>query len=54
LDINFDIPFPDLAQETKAAKMAYTLHSWMIHHAWDGLFDANGEMRFEGFASIFT
>jgi len=53
LDINFDIPFPDLAQETKAAKMSYTLCSWMIHRAWDGLFDANGETRFEGFANIF-
>jgi hypothetical protein len=54
LDMNFESPFPDLAQETKATKMSYTLCSWMIHRAWDGLFDANGEMRFEGFPSIFT
>jgi hypothetical protein len=52
LDLNVDVPVPEFAQETKATKMSYTLTSWMIHHAWDGLWGADGEKKFEGFAEI--
>jgi hypothetical protein len=37
----------------KAAKMTYVLCSWMIHYSWNGLWDAEGEKRFDGFAEIF-
>ncbi len=52
LGVDIDLPFPDYAQETKATKMSYTLTSWMIHHAWNGLWVDN-EMIFEGFEKIF-
>jgi hypothetical protein len=53
LGLDLDLPIPDFAQETKATKMSYTLTSWMVTHAWDGLWGADGEMKFEGFAEIF-
>jgi len=49
---NVTIPLPDNGVETKQAKMTYVLSSWMVRHAWDGLW-VDDEMKFEGFKEIF-
>jgi hypothetical protein len=53
LGINKDTGIPYFGVKPKAAKMTYVLCSWMIHYSWNGLWDAEGEKRFDGFAEIF-
>jgi hypothetical protein len=50
--VDIDTHLPDFGQETKATKMTYSLTSWMIRQAWNGLWVDN-EMIFEGFEKIF-
>ena len=51
--LRFDPFIPEASQPVKATKLTYLLMSWIIHHAWEGLRGADGQLRFEGFGKIF-
>lgn len=55
-DETITIPIPPLLTQTlssRSLQMSRLIINWMIDRAWDPLVGADGEVKFEGFGSIF-